>query len=77
MFLSKFDFTIYEGKERLNHSRRKKLRQALRKEGGQKTCCVAFLLYDIGWCVHILTERCSLTSKINGMKTTTTTNITL
>ena len=28
---------------------------------------MAFLLCDPGWCVHISIERCSLTSRINGV----------
>ena len=68
---TKFDFTVDEGKGRLNPSRDKKLRQAPQKEGGEKqtNSCVALLLCDPGWCVHILTERCSLTFRINEMTT--------
>ena len=57
----KIDFTVDEGKGRLDPSRDKKLRQAPQKEG--------FLLCDSGWCVHILTEMCSLTSRISWMAT--------
>ena len=39
------DFTVDEGKGRLNSSRDKKLRQAPQKEGGEILC-------DPGWCVH-------------------------
>ena len=56
---------------RLNSSRYKKLRQAPQKEGGEKKeekkYWVAFPLCDPGWCVHILTERYSLASRVNGM----------
>ena len=52
-----FDFTVDEGNGRLTPSRDEKLRQAPQKEG--------FLLCDSGWCVHILTNRYSLTSTIN------------
>ena len=68
-----FDFTVDEGKERLNPSRDQKLRQAPQKEGGkkpQKFFRVAFLLGDPDWSVHILTEWCNLTSRINEMTST-------
>ena len=63
---------VDEGKGRLNPCRDSKLRQASQKEGGKKTeqtSCVTFLMCDPGFCVHILAERCSLTSIINGMPT--------
>ena len=41
-----FDFTVVEGKGRLNPSRDKKLRQAPQ-----------FHLCDLGWCVHILFRK--------------------
>ena len=45
-----FDFTVDEGKGRLNRSRDKKLRQVSQKEGGEKdNSCVAFLLCDPRW----------------------------
>ena len=55
-WVHKTDFTIDEGKGRLNPSREKK-------------ACVTFLLCDPDWCVHILTERCSPTSRINRLAT--------
>ena len=51
-YYTKFDFTVDEGKERLNPSREKKLRQAPQKEGGEILCGVTFLLGDPGWYVH-------------------------
>ena len=68
---TKFDLTVDEGKGRLNLSRDRKLRHAPQKKK-KKNSGVAFLLCDPGWCVHILTERCSLTSRINGMTTNKT-----
>ena len=43
----KSDFTVDEGKERLDPSRNKKIRQACTAEES-----VTFLLCDPGWCVH-------------------------
>ena len=65
-------FPVDEEKGRLNPSRAKKVRQAQQKEGGgknkNKKSCVAFLLcYPGCWGVHILTESCCLTSRINEM----------
>ena len=42
---------------------------AIENQGKAKKNCSAFLLCDPGCCVYILTERCSLTSRINGMTT--------
>ena len=36
---TKFDFTVDEGKGRLNPSRDKKVRQAPQKEGGERLLC--------------------------------------
>ena len=48
---------VDEGKERLNPSRDN-------NEGKHRRRKEAFLLCDPGWCVYILTETCSLTSRI-------------
>ena len=55
-------------KGQVNPSRDKKVRQAPQKEGGENFC-VAFSLCDPGGCVHIFTDKCSLTSRIDGMTT--------
>ena len=65
---TKVDFKVDEAKERLNPSRDKILRQAPQKEGGEKKTAVR-----PSSCVTpanastYFTERCSLTSRINGM----------
>ena len=69
---TKFDFTVDEGKERLNPSRDKKLRQASQKEGGEreKKKRSSSGVKPAGASAYY-TERCSLTSRINGMTTHT------
>ena len=68
---TKFDLTVNEGEERLNPSRDEKLQDKPRRKKAEKkkekNSVVTFLLCDPVWCVHILTERCSLTSRINRM----------
>ena len=69
-WVNKFDFTVDEGKGWLSPSRDKKLRQAPQskvKKRRKKKSGVAFLQCDPGWYFHILTERCSRTSRINGI----------
>ena len=47
---TKFDFTVDEGKGRLNPSRDKSQGKYRRRK--VEKSCVTFLLCDPGWCVH-------------------------
>ena len=48
---TKFDFTVDEGKRRLNPSRDKNKGKHRRRKVDEKSC-VTFLLRGPGWCVH-------------------------
>ena len=48
---TKFDFTVDEGKGRLNISREKSLGKH-RSRRKVEISCMTFLLCDPGWCVH-------------------------
>ena len=61
---TKFDFTVDEGKERLNPSREKNKGMHRRGKVDEKSCAT-FLLCDPGWYI----QRTNLTSIINGEKT--------